>query len=703
MSEATNAPLISERASRSARLHSYVHRYKNQLRKHWWIPVLTILLGLGIQGFRLWRVPPTYSSFGQLILNFRVSTPGGVMSSITEEGGGSFLPTQVALLQSDTVRSSAVERVRALHPVLVPSYTALKIIVPPRTTIFNCIATGSEPAYTQAFLDGCMDEFVDLKRRMKETVADKTLSGIQDELIRLQREIKNSDDELLNFQSSNSVIVLQEQGGKASSYLVTLDNQLEKLKTDYALIQSLTLDQNLERQRNSGDNSTSGSDLNGSQEATALLKGPGAEYLRQKQLIQLKKADQKELSEFLRPKHPKMIALNDEISRAEKLLSILREQSIEQLDNNRSFIELNIKNLETQIVEWKTKSLEISRQVAQYTKIKTENERNKKNYDNLLANMQAIGVTKGAEAETVTIFKRATPAERNIPDLFRYLMLGVLAGLALGGGILFILDRLDDRPTTFTELQDSFDEPVLGQIPQEQSFGKNGAVKLLQPGDNRHAFVEAYRNLRSSLLYMATEGRRAKTIIVTSAIPGDGKSMTTANMAITLAESGARVLLIDADLRKGYLHRQFGVNSDSGLTEVLNQQVEWSHAVVPTHIPTLSLIPRGTISKNPGELFLKTSTHRLLTEVAGHYDYVIIDSAPVMAADDVTSLSPHIEGVIFVIRSGYTSTRIAHAALDLLYQRDVNVLGLVFNGVQAEGSEYYFYKYKDYHATPQKG
>lgn len=174
--------------------------------------------------------------------------------------------------------------------------------------------------------------------------------------------------------------------------------------------------------------------------------------------------------------------------------------------------------------------------------------------------------------------------------------------------------------------------------------------------------------------------------------------MTTANLAITLALGGARVLLVDADLRKGLLHRRFGLETTAGFTEVITGNADWEKVVLQTSMANLTLLPRGGTCRNPGELFLKTSTHGLIKQLAENYDYVIIDTAPVMAADDVTSLAPHVEGVLFVIRANYTSGRVARAALELLYQREVEVLGLVFNGVQTDSGDYYYYRYKDYYA-----
>jgi len=159
---------------------------------------------------------------------------------------------------------------------------------------------------------------------------------------------------------------------------------------------------------------------------------------------------------------------------------------------------------------------------------------------------------------------------------------------------------------------------------------------------------------------------------------------------------------VDADLRKGVLHRRFDLEAIPGLNEVLQHKTSWNEAVRPTSIPNLSLLPQGDFAENPGEMFLSTVTVELIKQLAAQFDYVIFDSAPVMAADDVASLSPHVEGVIFVIRANYTSGRVARAALDLLYQREVNVLGLVFNGVQTNGSEYYYYRYKEYYADRKK-
>jgi capsular exopolysaccharide synthesis family protein len=177
--------------------------------------------------------------------------------------------------------------------------------------------------------------------------------------------------------------------------------------------------------------------------------------------------------------------------------------------------------------------------------------------------------------------------------------------------------------------------------------------------------------------------------------------MTSANLAITMARSGSTVLLVDADLRRGILHEHFSLPASPGLAEALGGQHDWSKAVQPTSMPNLSLLSRGSAPRHPGELFATSALEKFVKTVASQYDYVLFDTPPVMAADDVSNLAPFVDGVIMVIRFGYTSGRVARAALDLLYLRKLNIIGLVLNAVRVNASEYYYYRYKEYYATPR--
>jgi capsular exopolysaccharide synthesis family protein len=199
---------------------------------------------------------------------------------------------------------------------------------------------------------------------------------------------------------------------------------------------------------------------------------------------------------------------------------------------------------------------------------------------------------------------------------------------------------------------------------------------------------------------MPCEGVRPKTFLITSAVPNEGKSTISANLAITMALSGARTLLIDSDLRRGGLREAFGVSSKIGFSEVLKQEVNWREVIVPTQYPNLYLLPRGKTLSQPSEHLLRDSTDALLQEMYLHYDYILIDSSPVLAADDTTSLAPKIDATIFVVRLAYTSARLTKKGLELLYNRQVNVPGVILNFVDTSLPEYYYYQYSEYYNTP---
>ena len=306
-------------------------------------------------------------------------------------------------------------------------------------------------------------------------------------------------------------------------------------------------------------------------------------------------------------------------------------------------------------------------------------------------------MNKEISPESVTLYQAATDGLPDTTLSKKGLLTAGALGLMLGFAILFMLDRVDDRMNSFTELEELFDEDVLGQIPREKGR-KGDIIPALQANDQRHPFVEAYRNLRSSLLYMTDIEPRPRVLLLTSSVPGDGKSLTATNLAITMAMSGSRVLLVDADLRRGNLHRRLEVKGDQGFSEVFLKGLNWREAVSPTPVNNLWLLPSGAKTQRSSEFFIGAAMDQFLKEAGEAYDYVLIDTVPVMAADDVTSLAPRVDGVIFVVRAEYTSSRVAHTALNMLYQRKAKVLGLVFNSVHARTGDYYYYsRYQDYH------
>jgi polysaccharide biosynthesis transport protein len=678
----------------SAALITRLHRYKSLFLRRWWIPVLTICLGLFVEAFLIYQTPPQYQSTGKMILAGSMKIPQGAIYS---EEMGNFFGTQVQLMQSDEVKHSAESLVRSSHPELQPVPVQIFVVQRPRTSIFDLSGIGSAPDYTQAYLNAVMQKYLDFKRGMREDRSHEVTTGITEQLIQVEKDLRNAEDEMLEFQKQNNIGFIQEDSTSAAAYLVRLNQQYAQLKTEYDLLNLLDLDQNLDREQSKMD-SVGGAQAGDNQGLPFSDVGPEADYLKAKQQVQLLKAERDTLAKDLRPNHPKIIKLNDEITKQEKLIELFRADTLERLKTRRESIGKQMENLQGNIKEWEAKALDLSQRLAQFNRIKGKVDRLKMLYDRLTQNLKDIDVSQvvGGE-EQVSIMEMATPPISVRPGLIKSLLIGFGIGGLAGIAILVLLDRIDDRMASFTEFQHHFSENVLGQIPKEKTKGK---VDLLQPDDARHVFAESYRNIRSSIFFMPYEGPRPKTFLVTSAVPSEGKSTVSANLAITFALSGARTLLIDCDLRRGALREAFGISSKIGFSEVLRQEVNWREVVVPTAYDTLFVLPRGKVLSQPSEHLLRESTEALLREIYQYYDYIIIDSSPVLAADDTTSLAPKIDATLFVVRLAYTSARLTKKALELLYNRQVNVPGVILNFVDTSLPEYYYYQYSEYYSTP---
>ena len=671
-----------------------IHRYKALLLRRWWIPVLTICLGLFVGAWMIYQAPNAFLSTSKMMVAGKLNLS---QNAVYSEDTNNFYGTQIQLMQSDEVRQGAEALVRATHPELPQGKVTISVSQRPRTSIFELEAVGSTPDYTQAYLNAAMQKYLDVKKGMRADEGSHVTTAITEQLIQVEKDLRNGEDEMLEYQKENNIGLLQGEGNSAAAYLVKLNQEYARLKTEFDLLSLLDLDQNLDRAQAAPQVASNGSPAP-SEGMPFTDVGPEGDYLKAKQAVQLLKAQRDTLSKDLRPKHPKIIKLNDQIDQQEKLIQLYRQDAVEKLETRRKSIGKQMENLQSNISEWEKKALDLSQRLAQFNRIKDKVDRQKTLYDRLTNSLKDVNVSQVVDGgDQVGIMEGATAPVSVRPGLIKSLLVGLGFGAFAGLLILVLLDRIDDRMASFSEFQHQFGENILGQIPKEKTKGK---VTLLQPDDARHIFAESYRNVRSSIFFMPYEGPRPKTLLITSAVPNEGKSTISANLAITMALSGAKTLLIDGDLRRGALREAFEIQSKIGFSEVLKQEVNWREVIVPTSLPSLFILPRGNTISQPSEHLLRESTDAFLKDIYNHFDYIIIDSSPVLAADDTTSLAPKIDATLFVVRLSYTSARLTKKALELLYNRQVNVPGVILNYVDTSLPEYYYYQYAEYYNTP---
>ena len=334
-----------------------------------------------------------------------------------------------------------------------------------------------------------------------------------------------------------------------------------------------------------------------------------------------------------KPAHPKLKLIVSDLEKLQRQINIIKEQNADLVKGRVAATSAEVKSLEVSIPEWEIRVREAGRKDAEHQTLEGNVARIQTASEKLAQELRDIQIGGKASLDPFQVIQKATVAKPVPLGTIKHVLLGLIGGLVVGTIILIVLDRADDRLASSAEMIEHFSESTLGQIPNVTETRGASGLALLQEEDERYTYAEAFRSLRSSLIFMPNQ-TELKSILITSAIPNEGKSTIASNLAITMAAAGARVLLVDADLRRGDLAQLFDVDGKVGLSDVLRGEVPWKSAVLQTKYPTLSLIPRGPVTNQSGELLLRPMLVGLLDELKASYDLVVFNTAPILAADD---------------------------------------------------------------------
>ena len=298
----------------------------------------------------------------------------------------------------------------------------------------------------------------------------------------------------------------------------------------------------------------------------------------------------------------------------------------------------------------------------------------------------------------ISVLDKAILPERPFePRLQVVLMLALLMAMAVGVGVIFLVDRLDSTVRSADQLEAEFRLPVLGIQPM---FQPGEQEKEPEPGlriarEPRGSLAESCRSIRTNLMFMSP-GHSMSTLLVTSAGPSEGKTSLSANLAYTMASAGKRTILVDTDMRRPRVHRVFGLERRGALAQALIGEVEFEAAVRPSGYANLDLMPLGSVPPNPAELLDSAVFLRMLEWLHTNYDRVIFDSPPAMAVTDASILAQYVDGVIIVAREDKSNRHVMRQAVKALQTVNARILGFVLNDVDLERARkgYYSYRYK---------
>ncbi len=671
-------------------------RYRTLIRRRWWVLALTIGLGLAYQAYVTFTKPQLFESVSRL--NIREELIQDFKAGWADTSGN-FFGTSVEQLKSPVVLSRASERVKLVAPQTAGAVDISGSIMP-RSNIFTVSGKGANPEFTQLYVEAVVQEFLNLRAEGRNTTGKEVGEKLDDQLQITRKELSEQKQKLQAFTEANNMEFWVEQGKSSALFLSGLKNKQAQLQNELQRLENLTPDQLLTTSTQPAlprIAPTQG-------QAPSMEAHPSFnselynEYLRKSQELIQRQADYAEWSKVWKPRHPRLQKIVDDIDRLKLSIDTVREQNQEATKARVVTIQAELRSLEASIETWDTKVREASRKDAEYQTLQGDVERTQNQIEKLMTSIATISQGTSASPDPWVVMQKATRAVEVPRRLVRQLIVGLLVGFLVGMIILLVLDRTDDRLSSSSELLEHFSEPILGQIPNVGDTRNESGLPLLHPEDERYTYAEAFRSLRSSLIFMPNQNE-LKTLLVTSAIPNEGKSTIASNLAVTMAAAGGQVLRVDADLRRGDLAQLFGVDARVGLSNILRDEVDWKSAISQTDYPTLSLISRGPVTNQSGELLLRPRLTTLLDEFKDEFDLIIFNTAPILATDDTPTLAPHFDGALMVVRAQFTSARLTRNAINALYQRQVNVLGLILNCLDTETPDYYYYRYPKYYAA----
>jgi capsular exopolysaccharide synthesis family protein len=377
-----------------------------------------------------------------------------------------------------------------------------------------------------------------------------------------------------------------------------------------------------------------------------------------------------------------------------------------------------MQNIDAELDQLPQKTLVLAR-------LTRDRELNEKLYLMLTSKYEESRIAEAGKSAGVQIIDPAKPATKPVsPNKKLNILLGMLFGLAIGVGIAFFLEFLDDTVKTGDDLE-RLGMTVLGTIPlvytdqiirrlkrQGRQFTDADLhrveAKMITRFSPKSPVSEAYRSLRTNIQF-ADIDKPKRVLMVTSTMSKEGKSTTAVNLAITLTQTGSRVLLVDSDLRRPTLHNFFSMDKTYGLTNVLIGSLSFDDVIKHTEVENLDVITSGDIPPNPAELVASESMRRFIETARAHYDYVLLDSPPVVAVTDAAVLATRVDGTVLVVGSGTVNKREVVRAVGLLKNVRSPVLGVVLNGLDIKkiyGSYYYYfhyYQYYYYYGSESKG
>ncbi|MGA1865320.1 MAG: GumC family protein [bacterium] len=556
----------------------------------------------------------------------------------------------------------------------------LKVEPERNTRLVNVSFTGEDPEIITRIANTHARLFIEQNLLLKADVSTEAIEWLDQHLGQLKKTVEESETELHRYKEENNIVSLEEKQNIIVQRLSDLNTAVTQAKTERIRLETV-YNQITKYAGKEAVIESLPSVIN-----NKLIQELKAKYITLQ-------AEHRKVSQKLGNKHPHIIEITSEMKIIRDKIQSEVKKIIDSIKTEYEIALAQETVLKEALEEQKKEAIELNEKAIRYGVLKREAESNEQVFNMVLNRLKETDLTRGLKASNIRVIDPAEVPRRPIkPRKALNIFLAVIVGLMSGTALALFFEYLDDTVKTPEDLKRYFDIPFLGPIPHHdfEQCKIQKYPELITHFDPKSRVSEAYKGLRTSILFSAP-GEGGKSILVTSAGPKEGKSLTVANLAITLGQIGNRVCILDCDMRKPRLHKIFRIPDEPGLSSILAGHATPEQVMQNGFIPGIKVVPCGQKPPNPSELLGSTRMQVLIKTLKKDFDYIIIDSPPLAAVTDSVLLARISDGICMVIKGGDTSREVISRGMDLLINAHANILGAVINNIDVSKKMYYYY------------
>src|SRR5262245_55516668 len=575
----------------------------------------------------------------------------------------------------------------------------LKVKPVKNTRLVEIEFTTPEPALSQLLANAHARGFIQWNLQSRFELTNEAREFLDSKNAELKRKVERSEKELNRFRQEHGVVSMDKGENIVVERMVEVNRQLTAARAQR--IEAESLYRTVEGQS--------------SQYLSQVLTQGLIPNLRSSLLIL--EADKVKLSTVFTPDHPRIIALAQQSDETRKSLTREIANVVRGIRENSAAASTKERSLQAEADRQKQAALTLKEVGVEYAVLEEEVKVSRALYENVLKRLHETNVANDLAVSNIQIAQLAVkPHSPSSPNIPFNLLLFSSVGLLIGVFLVFFMEYLDSTLKTPELVWKATTLTTLGVVPDLKALQLRRMGGLIEPSNEPPLMLppptssrstpgelilshhplsilsESYRTIRTALIFFQAENP-PRAVSLTSPSPGEGKTLTTLNLAIALAQDGNKVLVIDADLRKGCCHSRLGLQNRFGLSDVLSRNPSLDGIIQKTAVDGLSLISRGSSHTNPSDLLGSSRMRTMLAQFRQIYDFILLDTPPVIAVSDAAMLSSICDGVLLILHGQKTTTPSAHLALERLQVVQAPVLGVILNSVDLGHPDYEYYRH----------